>query len=104
MLAVDRARLDKAAEDCLAPLKASVAMNRLKLDHAVETAVQAKHQRLARDRTRLEALSPRQVLERGYAVVTGEKGLVTSSAAARTESVMTLHFSDGSIQVQHKEE
>lgn len=99
-----RARLQRAAEDNIAPLRTATAMAQMRLTHAAEGSLQRKQQRLDKERARLNALSPRQVLERGYAVVTGERGLVTSRAAAAKETVMTLHFADGSVQVKPEEE
>ena len=49
-------------------------------------------------RTRMQALNPAAVLERGYAFVTGGEHVVTSSREAPDH--MVLHFRDGEVAVQ----
>lgn len=48
-------------------------------------------------RTRLNAVSPDRVLERGYVLVTGPNGVVTEAAQAPEH--MTLRFRDGQVAV-----
>lgn len=58
--------------------------------------------RLDRYRDRLEDLSPMRVLERGFAIVRSQEGIVTS--AAKTVDDMEIEFSDGRIEVTRKRE
>ncbi len=56
--------------------------------------------RLERYRDRLEDLSPMRVLERGYAVIRGQQGVVTSASAAQDD--MEIEFADGRVAVSRK--
>ena len=103
-IALCRARLDKAADDRLGDAVPQVAMLRLKLEHRIDSLMESRRQRLEKNRARLEALSPRSVLERGYAMVTGPDGLIPDRTAAMAASSMTLHFRDGAVKVRHEEE
>lgn len=47
--------------------------------------------------TRLESVSPRRVLERGYAIVWGENGPITSTAAATAGTHINVEFADGKV-------
>jgi exodeoxyribonuclease VII large subunit len=58
--------------------------------------------RLDRYRDRLEDLSPMRVLERGFAIVRSQEGIVTS--ATKTFDEMEIEFSDGRIAVIRKRE
>jgi len=58
--------------------------------------------RLERYRDRLEDLSPMRVLDRGFAIVRSQEGIVTS--AAKTADEMEIEFSDGRIEVTRKRE
>ncbi len=49
---------------------------------------------------RLESVSPRRVLERGYAIVKDMNGAVISSALAATGPSLKIEFADGDIAVQ----
>jgi len=53
-------------------------------------------------RSRLEDLSPLRVLERGYAVVYGKNGIVTSAAQAQDD--MLIEFADGRVAVSRRKE
>lgn len=48
---------------------------------------------------RLEAMDPRRVLERGYAMVTHETHVVTTAGEAGKLDSLMLHFADGSVNV-----
>lgn len=99
-----RSRLDKAADDRISGLAPRVALMRFKLDHPMDAALKARQQLLEKNKARLNALNPKNVLERGYAMVTGPDGLIPSRAAAMEAQAMTLHFRDGTVQVRHEEE
>ncbi|MSO98720.1 MAG: exodeoxyribonuclease VII large subunit [Rhodospirillaceae bacterium] len=47
--------------------------------------------------TRLESVSPRRVLERGYAIVWGEDGPITATAAATAGTHINIEFADGKV-------
>ncbi len=49
---------------------------------------------------RLESVSPRRVLERGYALVHAEGGLVTSAAGVTPGASLSVEFADGKVSVQ----
>lgn len=61
-----------------------------------------KEMRLERHRDRLEDLSPMRVLERGFAIVHCQQGIVTS--ATKTADDMEIEFFDGRIAVSRKRE
>lgn len=58
--------------------------------------------RLERYKDRLDDLSPMRVIERGYAVVYGADGVITSAAAAPDS--MEIEFADGRVAVARKRE
>ena len=101
--ALDRARLDKAIDRLLEAQSPRLAMASIRLDNAADALIRRSAERLSRDAARLEAISPLRVLERGYAMVTGEDGsVVTGAADAPTR--MTLRFRDGQVAVRREEE
>ena len=60
---------------------------------------------LTRNRTRLEAVSPLRVLERGYALVYDMNGRVLSGAnSAKQTNRMNIRFSDGTVTVRREVE
>lgn len=97
-----RARLDRCMEDRLAAYPPRLAILRMKLEHASEEHMLRSQQRLSQCRTRLEALNPASVLERGYALVL-DGGRVVPDAASAPQH-MTLRFRDGTVAVQKEEE
>ncbi|MGN1020189.1 MAG: exodeoxyribonuclease VII large subunit [Aristaeellaceae bacterium] len=99
-----RARLDRAAERPLTETAPKLPLLRVRLDHAADGLLDNRRQRLSRDRARLEALNPRRVLERGYALVTAGDRVIATRDAAMEAPRMTLHFRDGAVQVRHEEE
>ena len=70
-----------------------------RLDAVIETALGGFAQRLDGPGKLLESLSHRRVLERGYALVHGKGGLVTTAAAAATEAQLAVEFADGRLPV-----
>lgn len=101
-LSLDRARLDAAMERLLDSGMPRVAMASIRLDNAMDALLRRYEERLRRDRTRLEALSPMRVLERGFALVTDGSRVVSSAKDA--PQIMTLHFSDGAVAVRREGE
>ena len=69
------------------------------LDAAIATALGGFAQKLDGPSKLLESLSHRRVLERGYALVHGQTGLVTTAAAAGTEPGLDIEFADGRLPV-----
>ncbi len=70
---------------------------------AADRAKEAEHT-VTRLRERLAAVSPMEVLNRGYALVyDGEERLLTRAAEAEMHSEMTLQFADGRVAVTRKE-
>lgn len=57
-------------------------------------------QRLREQVARLSALSPLAVLDRGYALVSGPGGVVTSASDLAAGDEVAVRFADGAVQVQ----
>jgi exodeoxyribonuclease VII large subunit len=53
---------------------------------------------------RLASLDPRQVLKRGYAIVSRKGGYVTSAAEVRGGEALGVEFHDGSVRVRTERE
>lgn len=77
---------------------------REKLDACFERIQAAQNEKLrilrvGLDRTcaKLEALSPLAVLERGYACVSSENGVLTSAAQAQIGMQVNIRFKDGAV-------
>lgn len=101
-VALDRARLDQAIARKLDGYAPRLAMASIRLDRAMDARLERMRQLLQRKLTRLEAISPQRVLERGYALVTDGANVITS--AAKAPEKMTLRFADGSVAVRRDEE
>ena len=79
-------------------------MARLRLNAAMSRRQEDSRGAVIRLRERLEAVSPLNVLNRGYAMVYGEKNsLVTSAGQAEEEHRMRLRFADGDVDVVREE-
>jgi exodeoxyribonuclease VII large subunit len=74
----------------------------LSLERSIRLILERKRSALERAGGRLHALSPLQVLSRGYALVSAGEGgrLVRSAVQARGESSLSLRFHDGEIEVK----
>jgi len=80
----------------LAEARAGLDRSRTALDDAIVTRLQDGTRRRLSLEDRLRALSPRLVLERGYALVRGPGGMFVRSAAALTAGArVTLEFARG---------
>jgi exodeoxyribonuclease VII large subunit len=80
----------------LAETRATLARARGALDDAVVTRLHDRRRRTLALADRLRALSPRQVLERGYALVRGPEGMFVRSAEALSPGTkVTLEFARG---------
>jgi exodeoxyribonuclease VII large subunit len=69
------------------------------LDAAITTALASFARQLDGPAKLLESLSHRRVLERGYALVHGPAGLVTTAAVAAKEGLLEVEFADGRLPV-----
>jgi len=69
---------------------------------AAAAALDRAGERLAAQERQLAALSPVRTLARGYAIVEGERGVVTSARAARAAppGTLALRFHDGALPVE----
>jgi exodeoxyribonuclease VII large subunit len=83
-LGLVRARLDRAPSLMLERKRASLVHARAGLDRAPALALERKRAALEHTRGRLGALSPRATLARGYAIVRGADGVVTSPPGSGT--------------------
>src|SRR5712692_5335068 len=73
---------------------------RRRIDRAAARAVPARKQRMVAAGRRLDALSPLQVLGRGYAIVEGEDGRVRASASAlRAGERARIRMRDGRARI-----
>ncbi len=81
-LAQDRARLEGASG---------------RMPQTVALAIARKRQRLETAAAKLEQLSPLKILDRGYAIVQTEAGLVRSPTDAPPETELTIRFAQGSV-------
>lgn len=97
-----RDRLDRACEKGMENRFTRLPMAQIRLDKAMDLYLSHIRERVVHSRARLEALSPQRVLERGYALVTAGKQVITDSAHAPAR--MTLHFHDGTVDVRREEE
>ena len=98
-----RLRLNAAVDAKLPMLTHRIAMAGMRLDSAADKRLARQEEKIARMKTRLAALNPASVLERGYALVMDGDKVVTGAAQANEVSEMTLRFRDGSVRV-HREE
>ena len=101
-----RERMRRALEARVREFEARprLAAGRRRMEAALAGAVQAVRARLARSGGRLDRaeaklsqLSPLRVLERGYAIVSNEAGLVTSAEAAPPESRIQVRLHRGGL-------
>ncbi len=101
-VALLRTRLNQLAEGHLQAMEHRLPMAQLRLDAAIDQVLTRTGEQLRRNRMRLEAINPRRVLDRGYALVTDGSKVITSSHQATGS--MTLQFHDGSVRVHREEE
>lgn len=73
---------------------------RLRLESAMERALEVRRQRLSRWAGVFEALSPLKVLERGYAWAEGPRGLLKSVKEVSSGDLLKLRLSDGIVRAQ----
>jgi exodeoxyribonuclease VII large subunit len=66
-----------------------------KLDNGYEKIVEASSAKLARAASKLDAMSPLKVISRGYAVVRGDDGVVSSVSELSVGQEAGITLSDG---------
>jgi exodeoxyribonuclease VII large subunit len=99
-VATRHARLAELARDRLGNVTRDLdRLPQSKLDAAIETTLGTLDRRLDGPTKLLESLSHRRVLERGYALVHGAKGLTIRREAAAAESRLEIEFADGRLGV-----
>jgi len=101
-----RERVRRGLEARLArfDMRPRLAADRRRLDAAHAFAIQLARTRVARDRGRLERLSaqlgqlsPLKILERGYAIVSNERGIVKDAASAPLDSAIHVRLGKGEL-------
>jgi exodeoxyribonuclease VII large subunit len=101
-----RERARRALEARLArfDIRPRLAADRRRFEAAHSTAVQVMRTRLVRRRaafeqlsTKLGQLSPLRILERGYAIVSNESGIVKDAATAPPESRIQVRLAKGEL-------
>ena len=94
---LDRARssLARASRASLESARRSLAHTHERLGRAPALAVERKRARLEHAHGRLRALSPRATLERGYAIVRGEEGIIRDVAAVAHGDALDIEIADG---------
>lgn len=70
-----------------------------RLQRAMGRELMERRARLSALEGRLQALSPRAVLSRGYAIVHADEGVLTSATQARAGRALTVEVADGRFEV-----
>lgn len=101
-LASAKRRIDRRAPQAhVAALRQQLDEDRRVLDRAMARLVPARRQRLVHAKRQLDALSPLNVLGRGYAIVEGEDGAIKVSASQlRAGTGARLRMRDGRARVR----
>ena len=97
-----RLRLNTAMDAKLPVLAHRIGMAGMRLDSAMDKQHSRPQERIERAKTRLAALNPSAVLERGYALVMDGDRVVSSAQTANEKTCMTLRFRDGSVEVERR--
>jgi exodeoxyribonuclease VII large subunit len=90
-----RAGLERGARTSLDRARRHLDQQREHLRRAPALMVERKRARLEHAAGRLRALSPRSTLERGYAIVRGEAGIVRAAAAVKSGDPLEVEVGDG---------
>jgi len=96
-LARARVAIGRGARRTLDRDRQRLVHTRARLERAPALALERKRSRLEGTRGRLRALSPKATLTRGYAIVRGPAGVVTSAAQAERGSHVAVELADGSF-------
>lgn len=78
----------------------SIRERETRLKTIMERSLEKRRQQLARLSGLLDALSPLQVLERGYSLAQGPKGFVRSVKDVSPGDALTLRLTDGTVRAQ----
>lgn len=101
-----RARLDRLcagvlfarpADALIAPRRILLAQAGDRLQRTLPAALERARIRLNNASTSLRALNPESVLERGYAIVSNRKGIVSRVSGSAAGDEIAIRFSDGDI-------
>jgi len=92
-----RETLGRAARRTLERDRRQLAHTRARLDRAPALALERKRARLEASWGRLRALSPKATLTRGYAIVRGPEGVITSATRARSGAHVDVELADGAF-------
>jgi len=90
-----RAALARGAHGVLERRRQRITHAHQRLRHAPTLAVERKRARLEHAAGRLRALSPRATLERGYAIVRGEQGIVRSPGDVSSGDPLQVQVAEG---------
>jgi exodeoxyribonuclease VII large subunit len=108
-LAGERERVRRALETQVrrSDMRPRLAADRRRMEFAHTSAVQTIRTRLIRQRSRLDQivaklgqLSPLRILERGYAIVSNDSGIVTSSTEAPPGSAIHVRLAKGALKAE----
>jgi exodeoxyribonuclease VII large subunit len=90
-----RAGLERGTRGSLERARQRLRTAHERLARAPALAVERKRARLEHAHGRLRALSPRATLERGYAIVRGERGIVRSASGVTRGEALDVEVADG---------
>jgi exodeoxyribonuclease VII large subunit len=90
-----RAGLERGVRGTLERARTRCAYAHERLRRAPELAVERKRARVELAAGRLRALSPRSTLERGYAIVRGDAGIVRSASSVAAGQRLDVEVGDG---------
>ena len=99
-----RQRLQKELENQITSYAPEIAMKKIRLDHAMDSALHRKQVRLEQAKTSLTMMDPARVMNRGYAMAVDATGKLITSVGAVDQHPFTLRFHDGSVNVKRIEE
>jgi exodeoxyribonuclease VII large subunit len=99
---LDRARtgLERGTRRSLDRARQKLTSTHERLRRAPAIAVERKRARLEHAHGRLRALSPRATLDRGYAIVRSERGIVRSASAVTSGDALDVEVADGRFGAQ----
>jgi exodeoxyribonuclease VII large subunit len=97
-------RLRRAMENRISAYAPKLALQQVRLDHAMDASIHRQQVRLDQAKTSLKAMDPQKVLGRGYAMVVNQEGKLISSVKAVGADPMALRFQDGNVTVKRVEE
>lgn len=92
--------LSRPGEAMLAPRRLALQQMAARADVAMSQCVNRARTRLLSAEASLRALNPEAVLERGYAIVEGPRGVVDRAKRAKAGDSVTIRLSDGRLGAQ----